>query len=169
MAMTRYLALLRGINVGGNRLIPMNDLRTALEAAGLERVRTYIQSGNVLFESEQDEEACARRIAEVVERAFGTCVGVVVFEGERWKRIVEAAPGEWGRDVRFRHNLIAVMDREPLQIVPRGEEEIVTPGDQVVYQSLALGYQPKPAPRSIQQRMTVRNSNTARRLADLLD
>lgn len=49
--MTIYIALLRGINVGGHNKLKMADLRKMLESMGLTRVQTYIQSGNVLFES----------------------------------------------------------------------------------------------------------------------
>jgi uncharacterized protein (DUF1697 family) len=51
--MARYLALLRGVNVGGKGMIKMADLKTALEAAGFDTVKTYIQSGNILFSSDK--------------------------------------------------------------------------------------------------------------------
>src|SRR3546814_15546585 len=53
--MHRYVALLRGINVGGRNKVSMADLRAALEDDGLQSVRTYIQSGNVLFESDEPQ------------------------------------------------------------------------------------------------------------------
>ncbi len=51
----RYIALLRGINVGGNNRVPMADLRTCLSDMGLDNVRTYIQSGNVIFDAIRDD------------------------------------------------------------------------------------------------------------------
>ena len=55
--MSKYIALLRGINVGGNNMIKMADLKAAFERRGFQRVSTYINSGNVLFDSELDENA----------------------------------------------------------------------------------------------------------------
>ena len=52
--MTTYIALLRGINVGGNKIIKMQDLKTMFQSIGFQNVRTYIQSGNVLFESDEE-------------------------------------------------------------------------------------------------------------------
>ena len=49
----RYVALLRGINVGGNNRVPMPELRACFEAAGYENVKTYINSGNVIFDSDE--------------------------------------------------------------------------------------------------------------------
>lgn len=63
--MTRWVVLLRGVNVGGHRRVPMADLRTALEAAGLRGVRTHLQSGNAVLDaegSEADVEAAARQV-----------------------------------------------------------------------------------------------------------
>lgn len=74
-----WLALLRGINVVGQNKVPMKGLASALEHAGFEAVRTYIQSGNVLFRSSnRDRRALARRIERLVEREFGCSPTVVV-------------------------------------------------------------------------------------------
>ncbi len=69
---TRYAAFLRAINVGGNRIIRMADLRAALESLGLARVETYIQSGNVLFHAESPDTAdLEQRIEAGLAEAFG--------------------------------------------------------------------------------------------------
>ena len=65
--MINYVAFLRGINVGGKRLIKMEDLRRVVESIGLKNVRTFIASGNLLFETSQtNRDALARKIEEVV-------------------------------------------------------------------------------------------------------
>ncbi|HSI72165.1 MAG TPA: DUF1697 domain-containing protein [Fimbriimonas sp.] len=167
--MKNYLALLRGINVGGNNLIPMGELRRVASEAGFHEVSSYIQSGNLIFKAEGDEEDLARQLERVIEAAFGRSVGVVVFEGSRWKKIIASAPEKWGSDTSLKHNIIAILDRDPLELAAQDPDlENYVMGDQVVFQSLDHGYQPKPAPKAIQQRVTVRNSNTAKRLADLL-
>ena len=66
----KYVAFLRAINVGGHAIIKMADLKKMFEAAGLENVQTYIQSGNVIFESDEaDEEALAKQIERQLEKA----------------------------------------------------------------------------------------------------
>ena len=69
--MLPYLALLRGINVGGNMILPMAELRTICESLGFAKVRTYIQSGNVLFESALSED----EVVKVLEKALHTRMG----------------------------------------------------------------------------------------------
>ena len=67
-----WIALLRGVNVGGRNKLPMQALRTLLEAHGLRNVRTYIQSGNVVFESnESNSEALVTLISGCIDIDFG--------------------------------------------------------------------------------------------------
>lgn len=82
--MTYYLALLRGINVGGRNRVPMKELKAAMESEGFQDVVTYLQSGNVLFESQEtDELALADRLKTLINEQFGTTTPVVVrtFDG----------------------------------------------------------------------------------------
>ena len=69
--MTVWIGLFRGVNVGGNNLLPMKALVRALSEAGLDDVRTYIASGNVLFRSEQGQADLMALIEAVVEQTFG--------------------------------------------------------------------------------------------------
>ena len=70
--MSKYVAFLRAINVGGHTVIKMQDLKRMFESFGLENVQTYIQSGNVIFESEETNEAAlAQRIERQLEKAAG--------------------------------------------------------------------------------------------------
>src|SRR5882724_1731990 len=74
-----YAALLRGINLGGHKIVKMDQLRKAFEELGFEDVKTYIQSGNVIFKAPaQTPENLAKRIEEKVLRQFGFPVPVVV-------------------------------------------------------------------------------------------
>lgn len=74
-----YIALLRGINVGGKNKVKMADLKRTLEMmGGLSRVQTYIQSGNVLFESDEEQETLRQRIEQELVNAFGFAITVVV-------------------------------------------------------------------------------------------
>ncbi|MFI2908129.1 DUF1697 domain-containing protein [Streptomyces sp. PDY-4] len=90
---TRYAALLRGINVGGSRKVPMAELRTLLEGLGHDGVRTHLQSGQAVFASGHgDEESLAAELAVAVERHFGFAVDVIVRDHAYLKGIVEACP-----------------------------------------------------------------------------
>lgn len=90
--MTLYIALLRGINVGGHNKIKMADLRTALTDAGLRRVQTYIQSGNVLFESADAETPVREKIESTIQSAFGLSLTVVLRTAEELERIAGSCP-----------------------------------------------------------------------------
>ena len=74
--MTIYIALIRGINVGGHNLIKMQDLRNSLKSIGLGHVQTYIQSGNIVFQSEDKPEKLKLQIEQVIKSEFGFLVPV---------------------------------------------------------------------------------------------
>jgi uncharacterized protein (DUF1697 family) len=77
--MTRHIALLRGINVGGHNKVPMADLRRVLEQAGFADVKTYVQSGNVaLTAAEPSPAKVGHQVEKAIEQAFGFDVAVVV-------------------------------------------------------------------------------------------
>lgn len=101
-APARYVALLRGINVGGKTLIRMADLKACAEDSGLEEVSTYIASGNLLFASSAgDRAALAETIEAAIERHFELPVKVVVLDRAGYARIVRAIPKAWiGDDTR---------------------------------------------------------------------
>jgi uncharacterized protein (DUF1697 family) len=75
---TTYVALLRGVNVGGKNLVPMARLRSALEKRGIEGVTTILQSGNVVLRSAKGEKAVAALLGDTIDDAFGLRVTVAV-------------------------------------------------------------------------------------------
>jgi uncharacterized protein (DUF1697 family) len=91
--MTTYAALLRGINVGGAKKVPMADLRALLTGLGHTGVRTYLQSGQAVFGAEQgDEESLAAQLSRAIEERFGFPVDVLVREHAYLKAVAEACP-----------------------------------------------------------------------------
>lgn len=90
--MTIYIALLRGINVGGHNIIKMADLRQLLEKIGLQKVKTYIQSGNVLFEAEQDTTLLTQQLEEEIKNTFGFPVPVILRTAEELEQIIKDCP-----------------------------------------------------------------------------
>jgi uncharacterized protein (DUF1697 family) len=93
----RYVALLRGINVGGRNKVAMADLRHVFEEAGHEAVRTYIQSGNVLFESDRASGELAEHLEGELERRLGMSLVVVVRSDRQMRNVVDKAPSGFGR------------------------------------------------------------------------
>lgn len=89
----RYIALLRGINVGGNTMIKMADLKTALETLGLENVVTYVNSGNIGFDTKKTaEKSLVVKIEKVIEKGFDKSVSVMVREQKDITNIIAANP-----------------------------------------------------------------------------
>ncbi|MFJ1809360.1 MULTISPECIES: DUF1697 domain-containing protein [unclassified Streptomyces] len=90
---TTYAALLRGINVGGSRKVPMAELRTLLEGLGLGDVRTYLQSGQAVFScGHGDEESLAAGLTAAIEKQFGFAVGVIVRDHAYLKAVADTCP-----------------------------------------------------------------------------
>jgi uncharacterized protein (DUF1697 family) len=84
--------MLRGINLGSSRRVPMADLRELLEEAGFENVETYVQSGNIALDSTAKPATLESRLAELIEERFGFEVPVVVRSGKQLVAIVEHDP-----------------------------------------------------------------------------
>jgi uncharacterized protein (DUF1697 family) len=105
----KYVALLRGINVGGKTLIKMADLRTCAEELGLDKVSTFIASGNLLFESRERSAAkLETKIERAIEKRFELPVKAVVLDRAAYARIVKAIPKSWAGDKTVRANVAFV-------------------------------------------------------------
>jgi uncharacterized protein (DUF1697 family) len=109
VAAVRYVALLRGINVGGKTLVKMAELKACFEDLGFEGVSTYIASGNVLFEAEPDEDAgLATTIEAGLERRLELPLKVVVLSREAYAQIIAAIPTSWIGNATVRANVAFV-------------------------------------------------------------
>ncbi|PWI14654.1 hypothetical protein DI272_11165 [Streptomyces sp. Act143] len=90
---TTYAALLRGINVGGAKKVPMAELRTLMEGLGHSGVRTYLQSGQAVFTAAHgDEESLAAELTAAVEKHFGFSVDVIVRDHAYLAAIADGCP-----------------------------------------------------------------------------
>lgn len=175
-----HLALLRGVNVGGKNRAPMADLKRAVEGLGFERVSTYINSGNVLFDSGR-RRAVARLTAdleEAIEAAVGFHVDVLLWDERRLRDLVEAIPDEWANDDATRCDVIFlwpdVDDPGIVEDLPKNPEV-----DRVTYLPGALVWRfdrghagrsrmNRLIGRDIYRRMTIRNVTTVRKLQGLM-
>ena len=110
--MTDQVAFLRGINVGASTRVPMAELRGLLEELGYAGVRTHLQSGNVLYASDEAPDEAAERMAAVVSERFGFDVAVVARTGDDLARVVELNPLAEIATAPSRH-LVTFLAREP--------------------------------------------------------
>ncbi|MCG6150839.1 DUF1697 domain-containing protein [Leptospira bandrabouensis] len=94
----KYIALLRGINVGGNRKVEMKKLRILFESLGFTNVSTYINSGNIIFESDDNSETVLLKIQKVFEKTFDFEIPTLVKTEKEMKKIAKAIPEEWQND-----------------------------------------------------------------------
>lgn len=178
----KYIALLRGINVGGNNKVSMADLKVALMNAGLINVRTYINSGNVLFESdEKDDTKLAVLCEQVIEKRFGFPVSCAVLSGTAYKKQVDNAPSWWGNgDEHMRSDALFVLRqgtaRAIIDAVGEVDDEFewVLAGQGVVYWTIDMrkytkARLPKIIGTDVYRTISMRSSTTTRKLYALLD
>lgn len=122
--MTTWIALLRGVNVGGHRKVPMTQLREVCVELGLEQVRTYIQSGNVVLRSDQrSAQEMVRQLEAGIERHFGFAVPVVVRSLTELRQAVTQAPDD---DVEHRHVVFLPCAPAP-EAVSRAQVAMIAP------------------------------------------
>ena len=106
----RYIALLRGITVGGNNKVSMKELKACFEKAGFHDVMTYINSGNVLFESyETSIEKLIHQCGKILEKEFGFPISLALIDAAALKETLAHAPEWWGDDPESKHNAIFVI------------------------------------------------------------
>ena len=104
----RWVALLRAVNLGARNKVPMAQLRTLLEDAGYENVRTYIASGNVLLDGPRGRAAVARKLERLIAEAFGVDTTAIVRTPKELSAVVAGHP--FGRDTSRSH-VVFLVDR----------------------------------------------------------
>jgi uncharacterized protein (DUF1697 family) len=176
----KYAALLRGVNVGGKGTLAMADLRACLEAMGLSNVRTYINSGNVVFESaERDTSKLQDDIERAITKQFGFRVPVVVLSQPQLQAVIDSVPKNWEVKADWKYNLIFLMPPYDMAEVLAGVGELkpdieeIVPGKDVLYQSMSRQLfgrttTGKLASRPVYQQMTVRTTGTVRKLLAMM-
>jgi len=177
--MTTWIALLRGINVGGNRRVPMAELRAALEAIGLDDVRTYIVSGNVVFRSRRsDAVALTQEIEAAIERRFGFPVAVVLRTASEMRQVVDRDPLPDGSaaDPAHRYAIFLSADPAPGRLAAIDaravDPDVFVAGDRVIHAWYRGGLQASKLAGHLTDRglgvtATARNWNTVCKLVEL--
>jgi uncharacterized protein (DUF1697 family) len=175
----QYLALLRGINVGGKNMVKMAELRAAFEALGFADVATYINSGNVLFRAPRRARAeMAAAVEAALSERFATELKVVLLTEPELRGVVEGAPDGFGAET---HRCDVIFLRKPLTVKkamglldPREGVDQAWAGKGVLYFSrLAAKASSSRLSRIVTlpeyQNMTIRNWRTTTKLLALMD
>ena len=178
--MTRYVALLRGINVGGRNKVAMSDLRQAFEEAGYRAVRTYIQSGNVLFESTAARRTLEEEIERTLESRIGIPLIVIVRSHAELRRIIDVAPAGFGAAPDRYHSDVIFLKppltaKQAMRVVElRDDVDQAWPGKGVLYFARLSALRTKSKMNKIvgtpeYQSMTIRSWTTTTKLLGLAD
>jgi len=178
----RYVTLLRGVNVGGNRRAPKQEFQKVLESLGFTDVVIYINSGNAVFSSEG--EVRASEVQTALETHFGFAIPTLVLPGEKVKKISEAIPTEWTNDTPKpdksgqKSDVLYLFDTvntpaiiERLGYNPEIESMLYVDG--AVLANISRAHQLKGSLQKLvgselYSQVTIRNITTARRLAELV-
>jgi uncharacterized protein (DUF1697 family) len=120
--MSIYIALLRGINVGGNNIIKMKDLKNLLANSGLENVNTYIQSGNIVFRSEKSADQVQNLIEQEIKNTYGYSINVIIRTASEWDRMM--------RDCPFPTDALA--EGESVHLILLGKEVAIEDSEQLL-------------------------------------
>jgi len=175
----KYVALLRGINVGGKNKVPMSQLKLVFEAIGGTNVRTYINSGNVIFEHHESQAKLVRNIEKAIAQSFKFSVDIVVVSAERLQAIARELPDDWQNDSTMKCDVIflrpdvdapRVLDQ--LTIKPEIDTVRYLPGAilwSVERNLVTRSGLMKLAGSDLYKQVTIRNCNTLRKLAALCE
>ena len=179
--MTRYIALLRGINISGKNKISMPDLKTTLTEKGFADVKTYLNSGNVLFsDDEMDVVKLAERIRTIILETFQLDIPVFVISQNELKGLLSKAPSWWGSDSKdIYDNLIFAIAPYSIETVAEkiGEttvelEKVELCGNAAFWsfdrkRYAKANWWKKTAASGIGEMITIRTANTLRKLAEM--
>lgn len=175
----KYIALLRGINVGGKNKVSMSNLKICFENAGFQNVLTYINSGNVIFESEEQSTVkLVNQCEENIKKEFGFPIRLVLLDVNTLKEALEHVPEWWGHAPNSKHNAIFV-------IQPATAEEVIEDAGKTkpeyeqlyAYKEIIFWSAPlrtfsrtrwsKVVGTKAYQNITIRNANTTKKLLEL--
>ncbi len=175
----KYVALLRGINVGGKTLIKMADLKAAIEDAGFSEVTTLIASGNVIFSSsERNQAKIEDTLEKIIHARFKLPVRVMVYSRDQMEHVMRDVPKGWNtrKDIRM-YVAFLKAPTTPSQVVsqmkPKEGIDEITEGPNVVYMATLMSGLTKSninkiIGTKIYQDMTMRNYNTTRKIYTLM-
>ena len=175
----KYVAFLRGINVGGNNKVPMSELKSCFESLGFSDVSTYINTGNVIFETKRTSEpSLVKKIENGLLKTLGLPVRVVVREQKNIAKIAKAIPKDWENDKVQKTDILFLWDdyanKNSLKLI-KAEAKIdnLKYVDGAIFWNVIRKNYNKSGMRNfigteLYKNMTARNVNTVRKLAVLM-
>ena len=175
----KYIALLRGINVGGNNKISMKELKKAFEESGFQAVSTYINSGNIVFSAEDAEiELLKRKSESLIFDKFGLNISAMIISADEVCEALKNAPDWWGVDKESKHNAIFVISPITVEEVYlevgelKPQYEKVSHFNRIIFwsapiKSFSRTRWSKVVGSSVYNSVTIRNANTVKTLAKL--
>jgi uncharacterized protein (DUF1697 family) len=177
--LTSYVALLRGINVGGNALVSMKELKTCFERLGLQDVLTYINSGNIIFKDSRREIPQLTQLIESGIRAHCKMdIRVVIKSRKELAAICKTMPSDWVTDKVMRTDVMFLWDEvdtpEMIAAIPANPkvDRLIHMKGALIWNITRKDYGKSKVPKMIGSRfyknMTARNANTTRRLLELM-
>lgn len=175
-----YVALLRGINVGGNARVEMPRLKKLLESLGYTNVVTYINSGNAIFESDAANGAeLGRDIELAIKKEFSLEVPVVVRSKQAIEAVCENLPDEWQNNKDMKCDVLFLWQEvdspdvlKQLAVKPEIEDVLYIPGAvlwRVDRVNINRGSMVKIIGTKLYKQVTLRNCNTVRKLQELME
>jgi uncharacterized protein (DUF1697 family) len=176
----KYIALLRGVNVGGKNKVAMSALKTCFENAGFQNVMTYINSGNVIFDSiEHNIEKLMKKCEEILEKEFGFTITLALIDAGSLKEALDNAPQWWGSDPDAKHNAIFVIQPATAREVIEEAGEIKPEYEKLsAYKDIIFWSAPsetfsrtrwsKIVGTKAYKNITIRNANTTKKLLELV-
>lgn len=179
--MKRYVALLRGINVSGKNKIPMAELKKGFEKLAFEEVKTYLNSGNVIFSSGEDDiKEFTNQIEKMIKDQFDLDILVLVILKDTIVDILHNAPEWWGNDNKeIYDNLIFMMPPVKFSDVyneigePKKELEQAESYKEVIFWSFSrkdyqkTNWWSKTANADVSKKLTIRTANTIKKIAGM--
>lgn len=173
--MSAKIALLRGVNVGGNNKLPMKDLAAALKKIGCEDVCTYIQSGNIVYRGD----ACAKEISAAIKESFGLNIPVHIMTTATFKKTIEKCPFKKAAEKTPKFVHFFFLTEKPAADAGDQFNEIKTAAEEfafgkgVLYLHTPKGYRESKiaakADRILKVQNTSRNWNTVMKIQEMAD
>jgi uncharacterized protein (DUF1697 family) len=174
--MTKYVGLLRGINVGGNNRVEMPKLKRAFESLGFLNVSTYINTGNVIFET--DKKDLEEIIEKALKKAFGLPLRIVIRDAKNIKKLCKDIPRGFENNTEQKTDILFLWDeynnKKSLTLIKKTKVDTLKYIDGAVVWNVQKKYLTKSGMRGftgsvIYKHMTARNINTVRKLNELLN
>ena len=175
-----YVALLRGINVGGKNKVVMSELREQVAGVGYANVRTYINSGNLLFEADASREDVAQRIENLLASRYDFPIRVALLTAQDYLAQLDELPDWWHGDVARRDALFYTRGldrdhvRQRIEAMELGDEAVHF-GEHAVFwakfdekQFLKTAYHKRLLREDFYREVTIRSGATVEKIAAML-